>query len=146
MCKNRWNTLLWSPKCLCFHSFHLKGLHLFYPPFSVPVIRKALHFLSQWPYIIIKKDVNMPTLTLTLMILLWKLLSTTITSPVSALGESVPSCLKRNRNVYTKIIIVQLMCATSPSDQCFIYSFHYSVASIVISLCHRTEYFSPSIS
>lgn len=34
------------------------------------------------------------TLTLTLMILLWKLFSTTITSPASA-GESVPSCLKK---------------------------------------------------
>lgn len=35
------------------------------------------------------------TLTLTLMILLWKLFSTTRTSPTSA-GESVPSCLKKS--------------------------------------------------
>lgn len=36
------------------------------------------------------------TLTLTLMILLWKLLSKTVTSPASA-GESVPSCLQKNK-------------------------------------------------
>lgn len=40
---------------------------------------------------------NITTLTLTLMILLWKLLSTTMTSPAST-GESVPSCLKHTQH------------------------------------------------
>lgn len=105
--ENRWHTLLWSPICLCFHYSHSEGLRSSCLLFSAPKMRK-----KTWnsPIVLIfyhldtsHKKQRFKKLTLTLMILLWKLFSTTMTSPASA-GESVPSCLKSTLNISDRFL------------------------------------------
>lgn len=102
--QNTSHTLLWSPRCLCFHCFHLVDPHWSYQSSFAPKITKEKNKTSSQvarsskilaqPLLNDNQHIK-NTLTLTLMILLWKLLRTTTTSPASA-GESVPSCLQKS--------------------------------------------------
>lgn len=111
-------TWLLSPKCLLIQFLHLKDPHWVCQPFSGPNVRTDVTFslvpsadilyggtVCKCLLIHCKYYNNISTLTLTLMILLWKLLSTTMTLPAST-GESVPSCLKHTQHYINTISVL----------------------------------------